>query len=266
LTRDAEHVTTKRANVLVRISELARRRRVEFATGAAILVVIAFAIWEGDVPEAFGDAARTVGQWVRHYGPLGAAAALYVEESGVPMPIPGDVFIVFIGRRMSAPVGLLTAWVGLIVVVVLGATNLYWLSRKWGRRFVLSKVAPAFHLSQARLDRAERWFQRYGPWALILGRHIPGFRIPITVTAGVLEISYPVFVASVAVSTAIWAGVFLVLGHAFGGQLIAAIRSHRLITVGVGVGVALAIAAWLLRVWSRGGRGPAATEVTTASE
>jgi membrane protein DedA with SNARE-associated domain len=248
------------------MAAMGSRRRVELAVVLGVLVVVAFAIWEGDIPEAFGDATRVVGQWVRHYGPFGAFVALYIEESGVPMPLPGDVFIVFIGRRVAGAGWLVGAWLGLIVVVVLGATNLYWISRKWGRRFVLSRVAPAFHLSQARLDRAERWFQRHGPWALILGRHVPGFRIPITVAAGVLEISYPVFAASVAVSTAIWAGLFLFLGHTFGAQLIGVIRGHRWISVAVGVIVAMVIVAFGVRVWVRDGRGPAAAEVKATQE
>src|SRR5712692_1588523 len=44
-----------------------------------------------------------------------------------------------------------------------------------------------------RLERAERWFERYGVLAIIFSRHIPGFRVPITVAAGVFKIRYQVF-------------------------------------------------------------------------
>ena len=75
--------------------------------------------------------------------------------------------------------------------------------------------------------RPERWFQRYGVIAIIFGRHIPGFRVPITVAAGVLKVSYRLFAASVAVSTAIWAGVVMVIGINFGPRMGAFLRLHR---------------------------------------
>jgi membrane protein DedA with SNARE-associated domain len=63
--------------------------------------------------------------------------------------------------------------------------------------------------------------------AIIFGRHIPGFRVPITLAAGIFRVPYPVFAASVAVSTAIWAGVFIIVGINFGGRLEAFLRVHR---------------------------------------
>jgi membrane protein DedA with SNARE-associated domain len=63
--------------------------------------------------------------------------------------------------------------------------------------------------------------------AIIFGRHIPGFRVPITVAAGVFKVSYPLFAVSVAVSTAIWAGVFIVIGINFGPRIEAFLSLHR---------------------------------------
>jgi membrane protein DedA with SNARE-associated domain len=115
----------------------------------------------------------------------------------------------------------------LVGIVVLGATNLFFISRKFGRRLAEGRFAEVVHLSPERLDRAERWFKRYGVAAIIFGRHIPGFRVPITVAAGVLRVSYPVFAASVAVSTAIWAGVVMTIGINFGPRMEAFLRVHR---------------------------------------
>jgi hypothetical protein len=100
----------------------------------------------------------------------------------------------------------LIAWRGLIGVVVLGATNLFFISRRFGRRLVEGRFAHLVHLSPERLQRAEKWFERCGVLAIIFGRHIPGFRVPITVAAGVLKVRYPLFAPSVAVSTAIRGG------------------------------------------------------------
>jgi hypothetical protein len=49
---------------------------------------------------------------------------LYLEESGVPLPAPGDVFVMYVGARVPRSLGSsVLARVGLIGVVVLGATT-----------------------------------------------------------------------------------------------------------------------------------------------
>src|SRR6202790_3077251 len=162
------------------------------------------------------------------YTYLASYGLLYIEESGIPLPAPGDVFVMYVGAHVPRNfASWFVAWLGLIGVVVLGATNLFFISRKFGRRLAESRYAEAIHLSPERLQRAEEWFKRYGVVAIIFGRHIPGFRVPITVAAGVLRISYPVFAASVAVSTAIWAGVVMVIGINFGPRMEAFLRVHR---------------------------------------
>ena len=195
---------------------------------AAIVAVAAFAILEGDLPEAVGHGARVVGHLLRQYGLAAAFGLLYLEESGVPMPMPGDVFVMYVGHHSAH--GLLTlvaAWLGLIAVVVLGASNLYFISRRWGRSIVEHRLARVLHLTPARIDQAERWFARWGVWTLVFGRHIPGLRVPLTVAAGIFRVRYSVFVASVAISTAVWAGFFLTLGVLFGGRIGHLLSLHR---------------------------------------
>jgi membrane protein DedA with SNARE-associated domain len=192
---------------------------------AAILVV---AILEGDIPDLVTWGTHWIRLILRRYSYLGSYGLLYVEESGVPLPAPGDVFVMYVGAHVPRNLASwIIAWLGLIGIVVLGATNLFFISRKFGRRLAEGRFAEVVHLSPERLDRAERWFKRYGVAAIIFGRHIPGFRVPITVAAGVLRIRYPVFAASVAVSTAIWAGVVMIIGVNFGPRMEAFLRVHR---------------------------------------
>ena len=198
------------------------------AAGLAVLaVLIVLAVLYGDLPEVYRFSGRAVRDFYRHNAYLPGFAALYIEESGVPLPAPGDVFVMFVG--IHVPHNLLAwiaAWLGLIVAVVLGATNLFLISRKYGRRLVQSSFAEYVHLTPERVARAEEWFKRYGVLAIIFGRHIPGFRIPITVASGIFEVPYPIFAASVAVSTAIWAGVVLIIGIKFGPHLADLLRAH----------------------------------------
>src|SRR6202140_2020739 len=196
-----------------------RRWTVGVLLGAVVAVAL-FAILEGDLPESFGDGVHLVGFLLRRFGLAAAFVLLYLEESGVPMPMPGDVFVMYAGHHSAhSLLTLLAAWLGLVAVVVLGASNLYFISRRWGRSIVEHRLANLLHLTPARIDQAEHWFGRWGIWTLVLGRHIPGLRVPLTVAAGIFRVRYPVFVASVAISTAVWAGFFLTLGAVFGGRI-----------------------------------------------
>jgi membrane-associated protein len=192
---------------------------------AAILVS---AILQGEVPEAVSWARGWIRPLLQRYSYMAGYGLLYIEESGIPLPVPGDIFVMYVGAHVPRNLlSWLAAWLGLIGVVVLGSTNLFFISRRFGRRLAHSRFAHVVHLSPERLERAEKWFARYGVLAIIFGRHIPGFRVPITLAAGVFRVRYPVFAASVAVSTAIWAGVFLIVGINFGGRLEAFLRVHR---------------------------------------
>ncbi len=210
--------------------------------GVAILITAAIAvsaILQGDVPEVLESGTF----WVRHvlhrYTYLASYGLLYIEESGIPLPAPGDIFVMYVGAHVPRNLASwVVAWLGLIGVVVLGATNLFFISRKFGRRLVQSRYAEAIHLSPERLRKAEQWFQRYGVVAIIFGRHIPGFRVPITVAAGALKVGYPTFAASVAVSTAIWAGIVMAIGVNFGPRMEAFLNVHR-VTYWVWAGVVL---------------------------
>ena len=170
-------------------------------------------------------------------------ALIYIEESGVPLFIAGDAFLLYVGHRLPDNFLIFfAAWLGFTLAVTLGATNLYFISRRYGRRLVEHRLAGLLHLTPARLDRAHRWFERWGPWALIFGRHIPGLRVPLTVAAGILMLPYRVFAISVAVSSSAWAATFLLLGALFGDTIERSIRGRPLLYGGVVIGVLLVVA------------------------
>src|SRR5207247_4993701 len=211
------------------LNSLRTGRPLQIAAGGlvALAIVIVLAVLYGDLPEFVHAGTRLLRDFMRQNSFLPGFALLYLEESGVPLPAPGDVFVMYVGTRIPhTPVSLVAAWLGLRLSVVLGATNLYLISKRYGRRLAESQFAEYVHLSHERLAKAEVWFKRYGVLAIIFGRHIPGFRIPITVACGVFRIPYRVFAPSVAVSTAIWAGIVLYIGVNFGPKFEELLRAH----------------------------------------
>ena len=215
--------------------------------GILLLIVVIVVMWLLVEHEAAGQAPQadvTIRDYLDRYGYLVGFLLIYIEESGVPLFIPGDGFLLYVGHRLpfNYPI-LIAAWLGFTLAVTLGATNLYLLARRYGRRLLEHRIAKFLHLTPARLDKAEVWFKRWGPWTLIFGRHILGFRVPLTVAAGVLKLPYRIFAISVAISSAAWAGAFLLLGAFFGDSVERSIRSHPYLYAGISVGVILVIVA-----------------------
>src|ERR1700693_2117754 len=126
---------------------------------------------------------RVVQDLLNHYGLLGIALVLFIEECGVPSPIRGDVLLLTLGHEIDVcRVHPILAVATAELVAVCGASVLYFLSRRAGRPF-LYRYSQLFHLDLARLDQAEQSLQQHGPLAVAAGRLIPGLRI-VTAIAG----------------------------------------------------------------------------------
>lgn len=135
-----------------------------------------------------------------------------LEEIGVPLPLPGDVFIAYAGHLVvRGRISLVSAFLSIVVGSMLGASVLYWLSRRYGQPFV-NRYGPYIHIKPARLEKVERGFVRWGPLMIIVGRQVPGFRMVISVFSGLFGVSYPVFLSSVTLAAGLWAAMFLAVG------------------------------------------------------
>ena len=149
-----------------------------------------------------------------HYG--GLFLVILAEEGGVPLPIPGDLFIAamgFLAHRGLAAYAPTTAVV--TAATVIGATALYLVSRHAGRP-LLVKVMRRFGFTEAREQRLEGWLTRHGATAVVVGRLVPGLRIVMTVVAGVLRLRHRTFVVGTFFAGIIWSTIYFWLGWALG--------------------------------------------------
>ena len=143
---------------------------------------------------------------------------LLLEEAGVPLPVPGDTLIEFVGVRSRS--GQANAALAILLVAAaatLGSSALYWLARRGGRP-ALARYGRFLHLHEERVDRMEARFRRWGPWAIVLGRLIPGLRTPTSVMAGLFGVPYRVFAPCTALSALLWTLFYFYLGALFEPQ------------------------------------------------
>jgi membrane protein DedA with SNARE-associated domain len=149
-----------------------------------------------------------------HYA--GLFAIILVEEAGVPLPVPGDLFIAAMGvlahagRAAFVPTALVVT-----IATVAGASLLYAISRHAGRP-LLVRVARRFGYTEERESRVESWLARRGAAAVVVGRLVPGLRIVMTVVAGALRLGHGTFAAGTLVAGLLWATIYFWLGYAVG--------------------------------------------------
>jgi membrane protein DedA with SNARE-associated domain len=93
-----------------------------------------------------------------------------------------------------------------------------WAIGDYGGRPYLERHGRWLHLDEARLDRAERWFDRWGNWAVFLGRITPVVRSFISVPAGVFHYSFAPYVVLTAIGSALWCFAFAGAGWAAGAS------------------------------------------------
>lgn len=186
-----------------------------------------------------------------------AVIGIYLEESGIPMPVPSEISIGYVGHRLHGnPVALLVAWLGLTLLIVAGSTNLFAASRRFGPRLLNGRLAAALHLTPGRIERARRWFRRWGPLAIAVARYVPGLRWAMAVTCGSLGVSYRMFWISTGVSGAIWSGLLLTAGITVGDTIAGILIDHPWIVLLLPIPAASVVGVTIWRLLSHEGAAP----------
>jgi membrane-associated protein len=173
---------------------------------------------------------------------------LLLEESGIPLPLPGDLVMMLAGVRVAQ--GRTHPVLAILLMesaTLLGSSALYWLARRGGRP-VLYRYGKFLHLELDKLECAEDFLRRHGQLAIVAGRVIPGLRIPTTLAAGVFGIPYWTFMPPLAVGASIYILFFFFVGLFAGPGVVRALEGPHfpLRTIADVAGVGLAIAAYVV--------------------
>jgi membrane protein DedA with SNARE-associated domain len=93
-----------------------------------------------------------------------------------------------------------------------------WMIGVRGGRGLIDRHGGRLHLGPARFARAERWFARFGPASVFLGRLTPLVRSFVSIPAGVLRFPFWPYLALTFAASLIWAVAFAGAGWALGGD------------------------------------------------
>jgi len=144
---------------------------------------------------------------------------LVLEEVGVPLPF-ADFVIAYTGYQVAVGrIPYLIAFIILLISDLVGATILYLLARRYGK-IIVEKFGRFIDLDMNKLDSVEGYFRRFGPVVIIIGRHIYGFKVPITLFSGISKMRYLTFAISVLISDSFWIPFYLSIGRRLGPKTI----------------------------------------------
>jgi membrane protein DedA with SNARE-associated domain len=164
--------------------------------------------------------------FLHHYDKIALFGLLTVEESGIPVPVPGDIVMMYAGHRVAR--GEMIWWQALlcgVIATIIGSCILYNIGRRGGRP-LLRRYGRYLHLTESRQFWIEGWLHRFGGFAVFAGRLIPGMRCGSSFVAGTFGVPYPSFLLGTAASAFVWWGLFLYLGAKLGRWVAPVFEEH----------------------------------------
>jgi membrane protein DedA with SNARE-associated domain len=196
---------------------------------------------------------------VSRWGYLGIVALMAMESSIVPVPSE----VVIPPAAYWASQGQMNFW-GVIVAGTIGswigAALTWWISLKLGR-IVVVKWGRYFLISEAKLERAERFIHRYESGGIFFARLLPVVRHLISIPAGLIHMSFGVFSVMTITGSFIWCTILAWLGRKIGESqpgvindptaMVAAIKAQSGLIVASVVGLCVL---YVLVIWMTGSK------------
>lgn len=160
--------------------------------------------------------ASWVVSFIGFFGYAGVFVLMLLESCGIPIPseiiMPFSGYLVTLGRLSFWPVVFIGALGNLA-----GSLAAYWIGSRGGRPLI-EKYGRYMLISGHDLDRADRWFSRYGNATVFFGRLLPVVRTYISFPAGVAKMDLKTFSLYTFAGALPWSVLFTWLGLALGSR------------------------------------------------
>lgn len=172
-------------------------------------------------------------------------------------PIPSEVIFPLVGfTAQNRGLGLENA-IGMASVGALGSTAgaifIYFVSAKVGR-IAIVRFGKRVRISEQEIERAEKWFEKYGSIAVLIARMMPGIREIISIPAGIGQMNFAKFIGYTFAGSLLWCIILTLTGYylgeawsQFSDQLSSAFTILTLIVIAV---IIIGVGFWYSR-WRR---------------
>jgi membrane protein DedA with SNARE-associated domain len=200
-----------------------------------------------------------VTSWLAHYG---VAAVFFLMMIDAVFPAASELVMVYGGALASGALTHefdilgwhatgLSAYLAVVLAGVLGyqigSIGGWSIGDRGGGPFV-ERYGRWFHLTAAKLERAEQWFARWNDWAVFVGRITPVARSFVSIPAGVFESPFRRYNVLTLAGNSLWCLFFAGIGWALGSNWDTFHKNFRWVEYLVVVGILVAVAYWVLRI------------------
>lgn len=187
--------------------------------------------------------------WITQYGYAAIFSLLVLGIVG--LPVPDETLLTFTGYliykgHLSPSLAFASALAG----SASGITVSYSLGRIFGMALI-HRFGKYIHLTPERLDRAHKWFERIGQWALTFGYFIPGVRHLTAYAAGISSLAPQRFALFAYMGSVLWVTTFLSIGYLLGERWQVVERNIHRYLVGVAFALAVLVTVYVGRRWGR---------------
>ncbi len=154
--------------------------------------------------------------YITEYGYLTIFLLVFIQELGVPNPIPNELILLFAGYLAS--IGTLSITGAVLTAVLadaIGTITLYSVFYYCGKVIMkhISRLLPSQKIKQLMA-----YLSKKGRWGVYIGRLLPLLRGYASVAAGLLRLPPREFIPVVVLSGLTWSGGYVILGYLLGPQ------------------------------------------------
>ncbi|PWR06586.1 DedA family protein [Micromonospora acroterricola] len=197
-------------------------------------------------PSTFTGLTGWVATVIDSMGPVGVAL-LVALESIVP-PIPSEIVLALAGYLASeGRFNLVLVVVAATVGSLVGALVLYWLGAALGEERLKRWLDRIPLVDRDDLEKADRWFERHGRWAVLIGRVVPVVRSLVSVPAGANRMPLGEFILLTTIGSGVWNALIVGAGYALGSRWQDVERYSDWFNYGIVAVFVVMVAGWVVR-------------------
>jgi membrane protein DedA with SNARE-associated domain len=166
---------------------------------------------------------NSIAHFVRDAGLPGIFALMAISSACIP--IPSEVVMLFAGFAVADPTQSAAhhhmTMTGVVLAGLLGTMVGSWIAYgigRGGRLELFERHGAKLHMGPAQIQRADRFFQRYGEQTVLFGRMVPLVRAFVSLPAGVARMPLGRFTLFSLLGTIPWVLALAFAGHALGSD------------------------------------------------
>ncbi|AMQ08134.1 MULTISPECIES: DedA family protein [Sporosarcina] len=157
-------------------------------------------------------------EFMDQFGYFGVFLLIMIEN--VFPPIPSEVILTFGGfmttySDMTRMGVIIAATAGSIIgAMILYSIGLFLDVARLEK--IVDRWGGVLRLTRKDIRKADAWFDKYGPWTVLLCRLVPLIRSLISIPAGMSNMNFPLFILLTTIGSLIWNTALVMIGAAVG--------------------------------------------------